>query len=72
MTISSRSAVLAFGWFELETKVHEVRFVQTEAGKTGKGIVHYWEASRDKAGKGWTRSCGQYRAFDIEDVISIR
>lgn len=52
--------------------MHDVRFVEPDAGKTGKGIVHYWEASRDKSGKAWTRSCGQYRAFDIEDIILIR
>lgn len=70
--LSSRHPLLKYGWSEWETKVHEVISFDPTAGKSGKGIVKYWESARDNSGKGWTRSCGQFHAFDVEDVITIR
>lgn len=70
--LSCRSPFLQYHWEEWETKVHKVISYDPLGGKTGKGIVKYWEASRDKSGRGWTRSCGQFHAFDIEDVVKLR
>ncbi len=72
LELSARSSLLEFWWDEWETKVHQVISVDPLGGKTGKGVVKYWEASRDKSGKAWTRSCGQFHAIDIEDITYIR
>lgn len=52
-------------WFGLEYRLHTVREMEWEAGRTGKGVLHFWEVDAHTGG------VGKYRAVDIEDVISI-
>lgn len=51
---------------ELEYHVGKVIRFEPNAGKTGKGILHFWTV--DQASH--TR-LGQYRAVDLEDVIAV-
>lgn len=69
MVLSHRSAVIT-AWEEREVKVYKVRYVDPEGGKTGKGVILFWELA--PWSKEFASRCGQNAAVDIEDIVLIR
>lgn len=55
-------------WSERSVHVHSVRRFDPDAGKTQKGVVHFWEMESTKEG---FHRAGQHRAVDVEDIINV-
>lgn len=52
-------------WQEYELQVYKVTKFEPGKGKTGKGALHFFNV--DPKG----RTCGQYQAVDVEDIIEV-
>jgi hypothetical protein len=52
-------------WLEDEVKVAKVRRFEKGAGRTGKGIFHFFEVDPHNGRP------GRYRAIDLEDIIAV-